>query len=115
MGTLGLAMGVLLALQGPPVMEGLFPQLRQGRKDPPPFLRDSQLTLRLRTYYFNRAKPDGTESEALAFGGWLGYRSGWLLDTLQIGATFYGSAPLYAPADEDGTLLLKPGQEATPC
>ena len=28
-----------------------------------------------------------------------------------IGATFYGSAPLYAPDDKDGTLLLKPGQE----
>jgi hypothetical protein len=47
----------------------------------------------------------------LAFGGWLGYRSGWLFDTFGIGATFYGSAPLYAPDDRDGTTLLKPGQE----
>ena len=28
-----------------------------------------------------------------------------------IGATVYGSAPLYAPDDKDGTTLLKPGQE----
>jgi len=65
----------------------------------------------LRTFYFNRHQPDGTDNEALAAGGWLGYRSGWLLDTFAIGATLYGSAPLYAPDDRDGTLLLKPGQE----
>ena len=35
----------------------------------------------------------------------------WLFDVFGIGATFYGSAPLYAPDDKDGTLLLKPGQE----
>jgi hypothetical protein len=32
------------------------------------------------------------------------------LDTLGVGATFYGSAPLYAPENKDGTTLLKPGQ-----
>ena len=41
----------------------------------------------------------------------MAYRSGWLLDTFAMGATLYGSAPLYAPEDKDGTLLLKPGQE----
>ena len=30
---------------------------------------------------------------------------------LAIGATLYGSAPFYAPADKDGTILLAPGQE----
>src|SRR5206468_4459036 len=54
----------------------------------------------------------GTESEAWAGGGWLSYQSGWLLDAFAIGATMYGSAPLYAPADKDGTLLLGPGQKA---
>ena len=76
----------------------------------PPFLRDTGVTLHLRTFYLNRTKPDGVENEAWAFGGWLGYRSGWLLDTFAIGATLYGSAPLYAPEDRDGTLLLKPEQ-----
>ena len=56
-------------------------------------------------------KPDDTENEAWAFGGWITYKSGWLLDTFSMGASLYGSAPLYAPDDKDGTLLLKPGQE----
>ncbi len=75
------------------------------------FLRDTTLTLHLRTFYFNGTQTKGTENEAWAGGGWLGYRSGWLLDTLAIGATLYGSAPIYAPADKDGTVLLAPGQE----
>ena len=77
----------------------------------PPFLRDSDLNLHFRSYYLNRTKPDGTVNEAEAFGGWASYRSGWLLDTFAMGATLYGSAPLYAPDDRDGTTLLKPGQE----
>ena len=75
------------------------------------FLRDSTLTLHLRTFYFDGTQTKGTENEAWAGGGWLGYRSGWLLDTLAIGATLYGSAPLYAPDDRDGTTLLKTGQK----
>jgi hypothetical protein len=43
-------------------------------------------------------------------GGALAYRSGWLLDRLQVGTTFYWSDHLYSPKDKDGTLLLKPGQ-----
>jgi hypothetical protein len=77
----------------------------------PPFMRDTDFHLHFRSYYLNRMKPDGTVNEAEAFGGWASYKSGWLLDTFAIGATFYGSAPLYAPEDRDGTLLLKPGQQ----
>jgi hypothetical protein len=66
--------------------------------------------VRFRSYYFNRTKPDDTENEAWAFGGWITYQSGWLLDTFAMGASFGGSAPLYAPDDKDGTLLLKPEQ-----
>ena len=80
-------------------------------KDLPAFLRDTDLTLYFRTYYFIRENPDSTENEAWAFGGWVAYRSGWLFDMFGIGATVYGSAPLYAPDDKDGTMLLKPGQE----
>jgi hypothetical protein len=94
-----------------PPLVGLFAPLRESLKDLPPFLRDTDLKIHFRSYYFNRENPDGTENEAWAFGGWLAYRSGWLLDTFGIGATFYGSAPLYAPDDRDGTTLLKPGQE----
>jgi len=64
-----------------------------------------------RIYYFNQLKPDDTRLEALAGGGWIKYQSGWLLDTFAMGASFFGSAPLYAPADTDGTLLLKTGQK----
>jgi hypothetical protein len=95
----------------PPAMERLIPGLKESMKDLPAFLRDTDLTLYLRTYYFDRENPDGSPNEALTFGGWFSYRSGWLLDTFGIGATFYGSAPLYAPDDRDGTTLLKPGQE----
>lgn len=94
-----------------PPLERLFAPLREQMKDLPPFLRNADLKAHFRTYYFNREKPDDTENEALAFGGWLALRSGWLLDTLSIGGTLYGSAPLHAPDDRDGTLLLKAGQE----
>jgi len=98
----------------PPVLspaEALFLPLKEKvHALQTPFLRDTDVKLHLRLYYFNREKPDDSENEALAFGGWIGYKSGWLLDTFAMGATLYGSAPLYAPTDKDGTLLLKPGQ-----
>jgi hypothetical protein len=94
-----------------PPLERLFAPLKEQMKPLPPFFRDADVITHFRLYYFNRVNPDDTENEALAFGGWLTVRSGWLLDTLAIGATLYGSAPLHAPDDKDGTLLLKAGQE----
>ena len=82
-----------------PVLDRIFPSLKEAVPTLPPFLRDTELSLQLRTYYLDDRKPSGTLSEAWAGGGWLSYRSGWLLDTVGIGATVYGSAPLYAPAD----------------
>src|SRR5262249_665927 len=64
-----------------------------------------------RIFYFGRKNTDDTENEAWAIGGWLEYRSGWLYDTLAIGAVGYTSQPLYAPDDRDGTAILAPGQE----
>ena len=93
-----------------PFLERMIPGLKDEREQLPPFLRDADLTLHLRTYYFNRTNPNESVNEALAFGGWLGIKSGWLFDTFAMGATLYGSAPLYAPDDRDGTTLLKPGQ-----
>ncbi len=95
----------------PSPLEALFVPLREKLKPLPPFLGDTDVKVHFRTYYFNRTTPDDTQNEAWAFGGWIGYQSGWLLDTFAMGATLYGSAPLYAPKDKDGTLLLKPGQE----
>ena len=85
-----------------PAFDRLFPQLEKEAAALPPFLRDSDVILHLRTFYFNRHTPDGTDNEALATGGWL--------DTFAIGATLYGSAPLHAPDERDGTLLLAPAQ-----
>jgi outer membrane porin, OprD family len=91
----------------PPVM---FPLLKQRLKDAPPFFRDTQLDLNMRSYYFYRDRFDDSVNEAWAFGGALTYKSGWLLDRLGMGAAFYTAQRLYGPKDRDGTLLLKPGQ-----
>lgn len=93
-------------------LERTFPSVREGMNRLPPFFRDSVLTLHSRTFYFNRQNDDGTANEALATGGWLQYVSGWLADSVAIGATYYTSLPLYAPDDRGGTLLLAPGQSA---
>jgi hypothetical protein len=97
----------------PSPLEALFLPLKERLQATtlPRFIRDTDLKVNFRSYYFNRTRPDDAVNEAWAFGGWVGYRSGWLLDTFAMGATLYGSAPLYAPDDRDGTLLLKPGQE----
>ena len=80
-----------------PPLERLFAPLKEMKKDLPPFFRDADLKAHFRLYYFNRLNPNDTENEALAFGGWLALKSGWLLDTLSIGATLYGSAPEARP------------------
>jgi hypothetical protein len=74
---------------GPP-LEKLFAPLREqlSASSLPPFLRDLDLRVHFRTYYFNRNKPDDSKNEALASGGWIGLQSGWLLDTFAMGATF---------------------------
>src|SRR5215831_11355715 len=96
----------------PTPLETLFLPLKEElrKSSLPPFLKDTDVKLQFRSYYFNRTNPNDTVNEAWAFGGSIGYKSGWLFDTFSMGATFYGSAPLYAPPDRDGTLLLKPGE-----
>jgi hypothetical protein len=96
-----------------PPLERLFAPAKEAleQSDLPPFLKDTDFRVHFRSYYFNRTKPDDSVNEAWTFGGWISYQSGWLFDTFAMGATLYGSAPLYAPDDRDGTTLLKPGQE----
>ena len=89
---------------------GFFPWLKEQLKDTPAFFRDTKLDLNLRSFYFRRDKFDESVSSAWAMGGALAYKSGWLLDRLMVGTTFYWSDNLYGPKDKDGTLLLKPGQ-----
>jgi hypothetical protein len=104
-----------LSFQEPPQPKGLFPSIKEKLKDTTPFLRDTKLDLNIRTYYFFRDNYAGSNPQinaAWALGGALSYRSGWFLDHFGVGAVLYTSQKLYGPEDEDGTLLLKPGQES---
>src|SRR3954469_11250191 len=74
-------------------------------------LEDTKFEFNFRTFYFDRHKFDGSESQAWAIGGWGGFKTGYFLNHAAFGATVYTSQPLYAPDDKDGTTLLKPGQE----
>jgi outer membrane porin, OprD family len=93
------------------ILETGFPRLRDGMAELPPFLRDTDLNVRFRSFYFNRQSDDDTASEAWALGGWIQYASGWLLDTFAMGATYYTSLPAYAPDNSPGSLILTPGQD----
>ena len=102
------------APQPPPqtgLLETTFPRLREGMATLPPFFRDTDLNVRLRSFYFNRQNDDNTALEAWSLGGWVEYRSGWLADTFAIGASYFMSFPAYAPDTRAGSLLLTPEQE----
>ena len=75
------------------------------------FVRDSTITLYFRSYYLNRETTNIRGPAAWAAGGALGYQSGWLGNMLRVGLAGYTSQPVWAPADRDGTQLLKPGQQ----
>ena len=75
------------------------------------FVRDSTITVYVRSYYLNRDTTIIRGPAAWATGGALGYQSGWLGNILRVGLTGYTSQPVWPPADRDGTLLLKPGQQ----
>jgi hypothetical protein len=96
----------------PRILDYFVPDWRERLKTLPPFIRDTDLNLKWRTFYFNRENDNNTANEALATGGWIQYASGWLLDTFSMGATYYTSLPLYAPESRPGSLLLTPGQDA---
>ena len=89
----------------------IFPELKWKLISEDPFWRDTDLNVRIRSYYFDRNIGKDTENLAWTLGGWLHYESGFYKDRFQIGGTLYTSQPLYAPEDKDGTGLLKPGQE----
>ena len=72
---------------------------------------DSNFSLNIRSYFFDRERPGPVYQQAWALGGWLGYQSGWLGDVFQVGAVGYTSQPLWAPADAPGSLLLGPDQQ----
>jgi len=77
---------------GVPLLKRFVPGLADGLKAQTPFIRDTSLNLHLRSFYFNRLNGDESQNEAWAFGGWLAYKSGWLLDTARVGAVGYSIA-----------------------
>lgn len=74
-------------------------------------IKDTQFDFNFRSYYFDRRKFDGSQSQAWAIGGWAGLKTGYFFDHLALGATVYTSQKLYGDKDKDGTLLLEPGQQ----
>jgi hypothetical protein len=73
-------------------------------------IEDTKFKFNLRSMYLGRDKYDNTESEAMAIGGWAGLKTGYFLDHIAFGITGYTSQRIFGDKDEDGTLLLEPGQ-----
>ena len=75
------------------------------------FFDDATFTLHVRSYLFDQSNNDGDDPAAWALGGWAGYQTGWIADTLQLGVVAYTSQPLWAPESRPGSLLLLPNQD----
>ena len=92
-------------------MPSVFPRMKKRLEKAVPFWRDTQLRLHPRVYYFDRDRENANDSEALAYGGWLAYSSGFWRDRVRFNAEMYTTQRAYGPGDKDGTLLLKEGQQ----
>jgi len=90
----------------------LIPWLHEPLQELPPFLADTQLEARFRTYYLREDRTTDVLSEAWAMGGSIYYRSGWLADVFQAEVEGFTSQPIVAPESKGGTLLLQPVQDA---
>ncbi len=73
-------------------------------------IEDTEFLVNFRMFYFDRSDFTGAEKQAVAFGGWAGFKTGYFLDHIAFGATVYTTNPVYAPDDRDGTSLLEEGQ-----
>jgi hypothetical protein len=95
------------AYPAPELRPSLFPWIGNQVQDLPPFLADTKLYLRYRSYYFRRDRTSGRLSEAWAMGGSLYYHSGWLKEFFAAELEGFTSQPIVAPNDRPGSLLLK--------
>ena len=89
--------------------------LRAQLETLPPFFRDTQLGLHLRTYYLdreNRVVPPRSDNEAFTIGGSLAYQSGWLADTFRMGLEGLRFAKTLRP-DSIGTVHCCCGRDRT--
>jgi hypothetical protein len=98
--------GRLTAL-GQPASAQMQDELRRFLHD------DASATLHIRSYFFDRVDATPPSLVTLAGGGWVGLQTGWLYDTVQLGAVGYTSQPLWAPQNHwetsNGTNMLRPG------
>jgi len=93
-----------------PDRPSLFPWVGQKIQNLPPFLADTQLQARFRTFYLRKDRTTDVKSEAWAMGGSISYRSGWLEEVFQAELEGFTSQPIVAADDRTGTLLLAPEQ-----
>ena len=73
--------------------------------------QDTKVNAQLRSYYLDRNRFDGSESEAMALGGSIGFKTGYFRERFSLGATAFTSQRLYGPEDKGGTNLLAPVQQ----
>ena len=59
-----------------------YDRRRKQIEDQFPLLRDSQVSISPRTYYFDRQRETGDDSVAWALGGSIDYQSGWWRETV---------------------------------
>src|SRR5712675_2407958 len=89
--------------QGKPNLDQAFEEFDKWRLEKRrAALKDTQFLVNFRTFYFDRSDFTGAEKQAVAFGGWAGFKTGYFLDHIAFGVTGYTSQPLYAPDDRDG-------------
>jgi hypothetical protein len=88
------------------IRPSLFPWIRGQMQTLPPFLADTKLYLRYRSYYLRQDRTSGQLSEAWAMGGSIYYRSGWLKDLFAVELEGFTSQPIVAPAGRGGALLV---------
>lgn len=95
--------------QGQTPMDESFREFRLEKRRKA--FEDTTFEINFRSFFLDRNKFDGLESQAWAHGGWVGMKTGFFLDHIAFGLTAYTSQPVYAPESRDGTLLLEDGQE----
>jgi len=93
-----------------PERASIIPRVRDILRGTTPFLRDTELVAKPRSFFFSRRNDDGTRAEAWALGGAFKYKSGFWKDFFGVGATLYTSQRLVGKKRNDGSLLLQPRQ-----
>ncbi len=73
--------------------------------------KDTRFYGELRSFYYDSDNLNGSQNEAWALGGSLGFKTGYFRDLFAFGATGYTSQQLYGPLDKTGSDLLAPNNQ----